>query len=89
MAKAATNSLYGAVEIIPESIGCWNNTWSAARVMACMHHGIAQWKTRQENGGVTSGNKNVGPTLYENSREEQASGEVAKSNCWMHSSGFC
>ena len=34
------------------------------------------------------GNKNVGLTLDENSREEEASGEVAKSNCWLHSSGI-
>ena len=64
MAKATTASLYGAVEIIPESSGRWNKIRSAAEVTACM--ATRTWRL----------------TLHENSREEQASGEVPKSN-WV------
>lgn len=35
-----------------------------------------------------AGDKRLGRTLHENSREEEASGEVTKSNCWLRSSGY-
>jgi hypothetical protein len=68
MAKATTASLYGAVEITPESSGRWNKTRSAAGITVCMHRGDAR------------ATRTWGLTLHENSREEQASGEVPKSN---------
>ena len=41
MAKATTASLYGAVEIIPESSSHWNKTRSAAGATVCVHRSDA------------------------------------------------
>jgi hypothetical protein len=70
-AKAVTNSLYGAVEIIPESSGV----------------GATHSQLPVSSVGITRGDDGVrlGLTLDEDSREEEASSEVPKSNCWLRS----